>query len=136
MYDKIGTTELEIRNIINDRGLTQSEKFELAKEKSGTLSGTERKILLKKCLRDRNAHERSRDLYDLLFLFVTWISTYFVIFGIYANDKEVTISVFKGLLGAALLYNIITVMGLVFIQTWRNKNLNITQYMIDVLEDE
>lgn len=138
MYDKIGAIEAEIRNVVRDKRLTQVEKFELVKQKSRMLSETERKVLLKKCQRSRDIYTRSQDLKDILYLFVSWIGTFFVIFGIYADNKgkPMPSGVYAELLGCALIYGIITIMGLSIIQTWKNKNWYITQYMIDVLEDE
>lgn len=135
MYDKILQTKKEMKNVIKSNGLTRFEKYNLVKEKSRTLSESERDILIKECHRDYEIYDRAKDIKELITFFLTGIGMLITVFGIYFEDKILNYIQFYSVLTIVGMGIAMSVIIVSLIQSWRSKNLTITRYMIDVLEE-
>ena len=135
MYDKILQTKKEMRNVIKSSGMTRQEKYNLVKLKSNALSNSEREILIKECRRDYESYDRSQDIKELITISIAGIGLLITLMDNIVKDLEINVEQNNTLILYIGVFVLLYIFILAFSQIWRNKNMYITKYMIDVLED-
>lgn len=136
MTDKILETKKEMKRILKNKGLTRIERFDLAKEKSELLDEKERKILEKECRRDYESYNRIEDIKELITLGLTGLGLIITLFGIFFDDVAMTFEQFSNIVYNVTIFVIIMLAVLSFTQQYRSRNMFITKYMLDILEEE
>lgn len=135
MADKILEAKNDIRRIIKNKGLTRIEKCNLVKEKSAVLDEEELKILLKEYHRDYASYDRFKDLKEVISMLLTALGMLVAVCGISFNGIEFGADMFGMLILYIVVYTVIAVWSVTGIQTFRSKNMNNLQYILDILED-
>ena len=135
MEDKILSTKKELKRVLKNPRLTRLEKYNLAKEKASLLDENETKILLKECYRDFEDHNRRKDMKDLVSLFFTGIGLIFTVFGIFFKQVVAEYIASKDIILLITIYVVVGLVFLTYLQASRSKNMNLLQYMIDILEE-
>lgn len=135
MYDKILQTKKEMRTVIKSSGMTRIEKYNLVKSKCNMLSDCERKILIKECRRDYESYDRSQDIKELITISIAGIGLLVTLIGIIVKDLEIIAEQNNTLILNIGVFVLLYIFILAFSQIWRSRNMYITKYMIDVLED-
>lgn len=136
MYDKVVEVKKDMIRTIKKKGLTRTEKYDLVKQKSRTLSDYERKILIKECYRDYDSHDRSQDIKSLITVWMAGMSMFISVISIYTDGKNVDYEFFYNLLFCVLVVIVLSILPLSWLQTYRSINMNITKYMLDILNDD
>ncbi len=135
MTDKILETKKAMRCAIRAKGLSRLDKYNLVKDKISSLTECERKILLKECRRDYESYDRSQDVKELITISIAGIGLLITLLGIIVKDLEIIAEQNNTLILNIGVFVLLYIFILAFSQIWRNKNMYITKYMIDILED-
>ena len=136
MGDNILQVKKEMISVINSKGMTRREKYSLLREKRKMLSKKERKILLKECRRDYESWNRFQDIKELITVFLTGLGLFLTAMNIFFKDSINIYTKFQSILAILCIYVCMSVLILSIVQSWRGKNLNISKYMIDILEEK
>lgn len=136
MYDKVVEVKKDMIRTIKKKGLTRTEKYDLVKQKSRTLSDYEREILIKECYRDYDSHDRIQDIKSLITVWMAGMSMFISVISIYTDGKNVDYEFFYNLLFCVLVVIVLSILPLSWLQTYRSINMNITKYMLDILNDD
>lgn len=134
MTDKILETKKAMRCAIRAKGLSRLDKYNLVKDKGSTLTECERKILLKECRRDYESYDRSQDIKELITISISGMGLLITFIGIILKDQIVNADQNNILIDIGI-FVILYIFILAFSQMWRSRNMYITKYMIDVLEE-
>lgn len=135
MGDKILQTKKEMKRIINSKGITRLERYNLAKEKCNVLSEIERKLLIKECRRDYESYDRSKDITELIIIFMTGLGLILTLLEAVADDAVLGISAFVSMGTFLVIYIALAILAVAWLQTYRSGNMNMIKYMLDILED-
>ena len=136
MYDKVVEVKKDMIRTIKKKGLTRTEKYDLVKQKSRTLSDYEREILIKECYRDYDSNDRIQDIKSLITVWMAGMSMFLSVISIYTDGKNVDYEFFYNLLFCVLVVIVLSILPLSWLQTYRSINMNITKYMLDILNDD
>ena len=134
MEDKILQVKNEMKRIASAKDLTRLEQHDLMKDKSGVLSEGEKRILIKECYRDYESCDRIKDVTELITIFLTGLTLILTLVGSFAKDTFSEKALLY-MLVLIVIYIVLAIIMVTWLQIYRSRNMNREKYVIDVLEE-
>lgn len=135
MEDKILKVKEEMKRVINTKKLTRLERYDLTKKQCEKLSEKELRLLIKECERNYKFYERVANIKEVVTILLTGIGLFITLDGFLVQEQGIETSHFVSLGAYITIYLVLAVILLTWILSYSNSNMNITRYMLDVLED-
>lgn len=135
MNDKILQTKKAMKQIVNARGLSRVEKYDLVKEKSKVLTKKELHILIKEYRRDCEiCHDLIGSIMDMVTTVTTGMSLSIAFLAIFFSDKSMSHEQFGVNLFMTLAIFVFLIIIIGVVNIFKSSSINTTKYVLDILE--
>jgi hypothetical protein len=135
MNDKILQTKKAMKQIVNARGLSRVEKYDLVKKKSKVLTKKELHILIKEYRRDYEiCHDLIGGIMDMVTTATTGMSLSIAFLAIFFSDKSMSFEQFSVDLYMTLGTFVFLLMIIYAVNIFKTSSISTTKYVLDILE--